>query len=184
MAKKLDKIVVIDVEATCWPGSPPHGERQEIIEVGVVLFDVKKLLISNKESLIVRPDFSKVSKFCTELTTLTQADVDKGITFAEACHILKKEYQTESRTFASYGDFDRKAFERDCIHKNVKFPFGPTHLNIKNLFAIAFSLEREIGMAEALKKMNLPLIGTHHRGHDDAENIAKILRELILKFDF
>ena len=31
-------------------------------------------------------------------------------------------------------------------------------------------------MKKALGKLNLPLEGTHHRGIDDAKNIAKIFR--------
>lgn len=34
-------------------------------------------------------------------------------------------------------------------------------------------------MSEALQILNIPLEGTHHRGVDDAKNIAKILRTLI-----
>ena len=38
--RKLDRIVVVDVEATCWEGAPPADEVSEIIEVGVCLLDV------------------------------------------------------------------------------------------------------------------------------------------------
>ena len=34
-------------------------------------------------------------------------------------------------------------------------------------------------MAESLKALSLPLEGTHHRGHDDAWNIARILGLLL-----
>lgn len=36
-------------------------------------------------------------------------------------------------------------------------------------------------MAQALELLNIPLEGTHHRGGDDAWNIAGILAKLILK---
>ena len=32
MARKLDHILVIDIEATCWQGEPPPGQRSEIIK--------------------------------------------------------------------------------------------------------------------------------------------------------
>ena len=35
MAERLDEVVVIDVEATCWSGPPPAGQTQDIIEVGL-----------------------------------------------------------------------------------------------------------------------------------------------------
>ena len=50
----------------------------------------------------------------------------------------------------------------------IPYPFGPTHLNVKTLAAVAYGWSREVGMGEALKRMGLPLEGTHHRGGDDA----------------
>ena len=35
MARKLDRILVVDVEATCWEGDPPPGQISEIIEIGL-----------------------------------------------------------------------------------------------------------------------------------------------------
>ena len=31
MARKLDRILVVDVEATCWEGDPPPGQIREIL---------------------------------------------------------------------------------------------------------------------------------------------------------
>lgn len=49
------------------------------------------------------------------------------------------------------------------------------HINIKSLLAIIYALPDEIGMAQALDLLELPLEGIHHRGGDDAWNIARIL---------
>ena len=40
MARKLDHIVLVDIEATCWEGKVPEGMSSDIIEVGVCLLDV------------------------------------------------------------------------------------------------------------------------------------------------
>lgn len=39
----LDKVLVIDLEATCWENEPPKGQKSEIIEIGVALVDVKRV---------------------------------------------------------------------------------------------------------------------------------------------
>ncbi len=179
MAKRLDKIIVVDVESTCWDGEPPPGQQSEIIEVGVCLVDVAGATVGESESLIVRPETSRVSGFCTGLTTLTQEQADRGMSFRDACSRLKKRYDTKVRPWASYGDYDRRQFERQCAARGVGFPFGPTHINVKNLFAVSRALPREVGMSDALAGMELPLLGTHHRGVDDARNIAAILAELL-----
>lgn len=43
MARKLDRILVVDIEATCWEGNPPPGQTSEIIEIGLCVLDVPTL---------------------------------------------------------------------------------------------------------------------------------------------
>jgi inhibitor of KinA sporulation pathway (predicted exonuclease) len=179
MAQKLDKIVVVDVEATCWEGKQPDDQQSDIIEIGICLLDVKSGEITDNQGIIVKPSRSKVSPFCTELTTITQEMVDEGISFAEACKYLKIEYQAQSRAWASFGGYDLKMFQRQSTDLQVAYPFGPSHINVKTLFALANKLDREQGMAGALQMLDIDLEGTHHRGVDDAKNIAKILWRLL-----
>jgi inhibitor of KinA sporulation pathway (predicted exonuclease) len=181
VAKKLDHVIVVDVESTCWDGSPPPGEVSEIIEIGVCPLELVTGKRLGKRSILVRPTRSRVSEFCTGLTTLTPEQVDGGITFTEACEILRKESQSRERVWASFGDYDRTMFQTQCQATGVPYPFGPRHVNVKTLFALSRGLPNEVGMGEALALMNAPLEGTHHRGHDDAWNIAGILAHLVEK---
>jgi inhibitor of KinA sporulation pathway (predicted exonuclease) len=178
----LKSVLVVDIEATCWEPKPLSKSKEfesEIIEVGICELSLDKG-ISNKRSIIIRPQYSKVSDFCTGLTTLTQKDVDAGTSLRTACETLESEFGSRNKVWASYGDYDRKQFEKECRSKSVDYPFGPRHINVKNLFALMFRLDREVGMPEALDLLGLKLEGTHHRGVDDASNIAKIL-EIILE---
>lgn len=181
MARQLDQILVVDIESTCWEGKQPPEQESEIIEIGICLLDVASQQRLQKRSILVRPERSTVSEFCTTLTSLTQAEVEQGITFKEACSLLRREYSSKKRLWASYGDYDRRQFERQCRARAIGYPFSATHLNVKNLFAVTQKLSREVGMAKALQVLNLPLEGTHHRGGDDAWNIASILAELLWK---
>ncbi|HKB05911.1 MAG TPA: 3'-5' exonuclease [Gemmataceae bacterium] len=181
MAKKLDHVIVVDVESTCWDDSPPPGEVSEIIEIGICPLELSTGRRLAKRSIFVKPKRSRVSEFCTRLTTLTPEQVDGGITFTEACEVLCKEYQTRERVWASFGDYDRTMFQAQCEATGVPYPFGPRHLNVKTLFAIGRGLPQEIGMSQALGFIGVPLEGTHHRGDDDAWNIAGILAGLVRK---
>ena len=178
-AKLLDKIVVVDVEATCWRGKPPEGEQSEIIEIGICLLDVANGEITANKGILVRPSRSTVSAFCTELTTLTQEQVDTGISFTEACNMLREKYLSKDRVWASYGDYDRRMFRKQCEMEGFPYPFGTRHINVKTLCALRNKWIKETGMARAMERLKLPLIGTHHRGVDDAFNIAKILQTLL-----
>jgi inhibitor of KinA sporulation pathway (predicted exonuclease) len=181
MARKLDKILVVDIEATCWQGDPPAGQINEIIEVGICLLDIKTYEITANRGIIVKPENSKISPFCTELTTITQEMVDYGITLKEACAILENDYESGQRVWCSYGAYDLKQFTKECASKDVKYPFGQSYLNVKTLFAVMNQLKKEVGMAKALNIAKIELEGTHHRGVDDARNIAKILGKLLSK---
>jgi inhibitor of KinA sporulation pathway (predicted exonuclease) len=182
MAKLLDQILVVDLESTCWQGYPPAGQMREIIEVGLCPVDVQKLERLEKRSLLVKPVRSKISEFCTQLTTLTDEHVHAAGTLADAVGILKKEYRSPDRLWASWGDYDRRQFERVCKELTVPYPFGVSHLNIKTLFAVMHADAGEMGLDEACKRIGMPLEGTHHRGHDDAWNIAGILCYLLRRF--
>ena len=181
MAGRLDHLIVVDVEATCWEGTPPEGQTAEIIEIGVCVLDIQTGARLSKQSLLVRPEHSEVSPFCTELTTLTQAQVEHGVSFEHACQVLRRKYRAVDRVWASYGDYDRRQFEKQCAVRCVAYPFGPSHINVKNLLAVLHGLRREIGLLEALKLLKLPVEGTHHRGVDDAWNTGAVLGKLILK---
>jgi len=169
---------VVDVEATCWAGDPPPGEVSEIIEIGLTTVDLAPGERTGRHRVLVRPARSAVSGFCTELTGLTRAEVDSGISFAQACALLAAEYHAASRPWASWGDYDRSQFLRQCEAADVRYPFSGTHVNAKAVFTTAYGLPKQQGIAAALKIAGLPLEGRHHRGEDDAWNIAALILHL------
>lgn len=183
MANKLDKAIVVDVESTCWDQKTPDRlQESEIIEIGVCVVNLSTLSVEDSEGIFVLPQRSSISEFCTNMTTITQEMLNEnGTAFSAACSLLRDKYNTNNRLWMSWGDYDRRQFERQCekSYYDARYPFGPTHLNVKNFFAIELGLSREVGMDEALKLLGMKLTGTHHRGMDDAQNIAKIACELL-----
>ncbi|MFJ5264866.1 exonuclease domain-containing protein [Streptomyces sp. NPDC088387] len=169
---------VVDVEATCWSGSPPPGEVSEIIEIGLAVIDVRAGERVARHRVLVRPVRSSVSGFCTELTGLTPHEVDQGVTFAEACRLLAAEHRAGARPWVSWGDYDRHQFTRQCRATRTPYPFGRHHTNAKAVFTEAYGLRKRPGMARALEIAGLPLEGHHHRGVDDAWNIAALVLRL------
>lgn len=172
---------VVDVEATCWDGPVPPGEVDEIIEIGLTVVDLEARERVGRHRILVRPQRSAVSAFCTELTGLTQAEVETGLPFADACALLAAEHGAGARAWASWGDYDRKQFTRQCRDNGVVYPFGlaERHTNAKAVFTDAHGLRRRPGMAQALRLAGLPLEGRHHRGEDDAWNIAALVLGLV-----
>lgn len=183
MGRKNDRdiILVIDLEATCWEGSAPEGMYNEIIEIGISGVNSKTRNIEFKDSIIVKPENSEISEFCTNLTTLTQEFVDKnGVTLQEAFNILESRYRSRSRVWSSWGEYDKNQISKECELKGLKNPMHRVHFNLKTLFCVMYALSKEVGVAKALDRMGMKFEGTHHRGDDDAYNIARILNKMFL----
>lgn len=180
MPIRTDHVLVVDIEASCWPGNAaPPGEQSEIIEVGLCLVDSFSGAIEAADSLLVRPSRSKISPFCTELTGLTREQVAGGMEFYEACAQIEARYASPERLWLSWGAFDKRLFTEQCRSFGVPYPFSKYHINLKKMHAKLLDLGKPLGMAKALTHHNLSLEGRHHRGVDDAVNIGRILAALI-----
>lgn len=174
-----DAILVIDLEATCWRGAPPEGMKSEIIEIGIAVVDFKTKEILETGSIIVKPQTSTISEFCTELTTITQEMIDEqGVSFEEACKILTEKFKSNRRLWASWGKYDFDQIHKDCILNKVDYPMGRDHYNLKPLFSIKHSLGHDLGVGTALEHLEMEFEGIQHRGVDDAKNIARILKTM------
>ena len=72
-----NRIIIIDVEATCWNAQKAKGRQSEIIEIGAVLVDsALKSAASEFDSLIRLHLNPELSEFCTQLTSIRQEDIN------------------------------------------------------------------------------------------------------------
>ena len=170
--------VVIDVEATCDDGGRVPRHEMEIIEIGAVLVSAEDHAPVGEFQSFVRPvRHPALTPFCTALTSITQADVDAAPAFPEVFGRLARWIQAHPapHVFCSWGDYDRTQFERDCIFHGIPYGLPQRHVNLKRAFAERLGIAKRLGMSAALAHAGLPLQGTHHRGIDDARNIARLL---------
>lgn len=170
----MDKhYLVVDLEATCDQRGFPR-DQMEIIEIGAVLVEPRSLRPVREFQTFVRPVVRPwLTAFCTELTSIRQEDVDDAPLFPEALEQLLAWLQVPA-LLASWGAYDRNQLRTDARRHDVALPLGRDHLNLKVAFAKAAG-RKPMGMRGALRLAGLPLEGTHHRGIDDARNIAKLL---------
>ncbi len=171
------RYLVVDLEATCDDGALVPRHEMEVIEIGAVIVEAPFEHVLAEFQLFVKPEIHpNLTAFCSQLTSIQQDDVNHAVDFAAACEVLR-DWQTPFAPdiFASWGDFDRKLMKRQCAAIGLDVPLPRKHLNIKAQFSRALAIKRQFGMALALKKLGLELSGRHHRGLDDARNIARIL---------
>lgn len=174
--------LVIDLEATCSEDRTIPRAEMEIIEIGAVMVERRSLKPMAEFQSFVRPVRNRqLTEFCLALTSIRQQEVDTATVFPEVMQQLVGWMEDFSDPiFCSWGDYDRGQFQQDCLFHAVPYPFGEQHLNLKQEFARVQNCRR-MGMAGALKAMGLPLAGTHHRGIDDARNIARLLPFIVVE---
>lgn len=180
MENKLDKFkyyLIVDLEATCCNENSFPRYEMETIEIGAVMVESENLTVVDEFECFIKPVRNKkLTDFCTNLTSITQSQVDD----AHEYPLAVKEFQQwlckySGYVFCSWGDYDRKQLNQDSEFHRVDYPIDAEHVNVKKMFSISQGLKKRFGMAGALAKAGLKLIGTHHRGIDDARNMARLM---------
>ena len=124
--------LVIDLEATCDESYKIPKPQTEIIEIGAVLADAATLEPVDEIGIFVRPVVHRqLTPFCTQLTSITQADVDGAPLFPKAIAALAAALKGRDFLFCSWGDYDKNQLERDARRHGVSLPLGKEHLNLK-----------------------------------------------------
>lgn len=167
--------IVFDLEATCWKGRPP-SKVQEIIEIGAVRINRYGEVLGTFNRF-VRPILSpNLSAFCQELTSIRQEDVDRADNFPEVVEDFQDwaEVFFEEYVFCSWGNFDRKMLVQDCLLHGLDHDWVDPHINLKQQYHDIKRLRRRRGLHSAVEAEGFEFTGIHHRGIDDAENLAKI----------
>jgi inhibitor of KinA sporulation pathway (predicted exonuclease) len=174
---QYDYYLVLDLEATCCDQETIKRHEMEIIEIGAVMVEAQTLTVVDQFQTFIKPvRYPLLTEFCRSLTSITQMQVDQAPGYVEAIAQLKQWLSHyPNAVFGSWGDYDRNQFKQDSKFHHVPVPIAYPHVNLKKAFSNAQNLPKRYGMAEALQLAGITLEGTHHRGIDDAKNIAKLL---------
>lgn len=175
-----DFYFVIDLEATCWEQEDNIPDVNEIIEIGLAACDINGNVISTFQSFVKPKINDQLSNFCMNLTKIKQKWIDSArplIVVQESLeNWTKNHFNTDlfNIVWTSWGDFDMKCFKQDCQRNNIRYRLGP-HCSSKTLHSQKRKCKK-CGVKEALRLEGLTFEGTHHRGIDDAINIARIIK--------
>jgi inhibitor of KinA sporulation pathway (predicted exonuclease) len=175
---RIDQILVVDLEATCWEGPPPPGEMSEIIEIGIaeVIFDGEPRL-GRMNSYLIRPNRSKISPYCTALTGITPEEARAGRPFLEVINSLRKMFGGPGKAWTAWGRDDLELV-RDCKLSNIDMPFSDYFIDFGLLWSMMAGLQRPAGLRFALEACGLQFEGCPHRAGDDAINTGRVLIHL------
>ncbi|KAL6482505.1 hypothetical protein MHYP_G00105850 [Metynnis hypsauchen] len=187
-------LIVIDFESTCWREKNNYG--QEIIEFPAVLLNTSNGEIESEFHSYVQPQEHPVlSEFCTELTGITQKQVEAGLPlriclsrFARWLHTLQQEKGvvcvTDGKntpasghlcTFLTWSDWDLGVcLLYECKRKQITKPeVLNSWIDLRATYK-AFYSRKPKGLNGALQDLGIQFSGREHSGLDDARNTARL----------
>ncbi len=173
--------VIFDLEATCWQDSTPL-QKMEMIEIGAVMLDGKSYQAVSDFEHFVKPSINpELSDFCINLTGIKQNKINTASDYKTVFGLFLDWIGEGSLKLCSWGKFDNDLFKIENKRINAAFPKNfKGHINLKELYSKAFNAKPSIGLMEALHKRNMTFQGKHHRGIDDARNIARIAQMILV----
>ncbi|XP_047483508.1 ERI1 exoribonuclease 2-like [Penaeus chinensis] len=193
--QEFDYIVVLDFESTCWENGPRLG-GQEIIEFPAVLLDVcDGKIVSEFQQYVMPMEQPVLSAFCTNLTGITQEQVDNGIPLGACLYMFStwirkmgEEYKVtfnanvsgKRATFATWSDWDLGVcLQYECQRKNLRKPeFFNQWIDIRAVYK-NFYQRRPQGLAGALKDLGIAFEGREHSGICDTRNTAALVSRMV-----
>lgn len=172
-------IIIVDLEATCERDNRDYPK--EVIEIGAVEVNGEGQVLREFTSFVRPVLTTALTPFCIELTSIRDEDVQNADTFDKVFPQFENWVRESANklVLCSWGAYDPRQLKKDCKLHNIPYFRGSTvrEVNLKERFAQVFNC-KPMGMAGALRKLNIPLAGTHHRGIDDARNIALIYQKM------
>ncbi len=177
-----ESYLIVDVEATCSDDGMVPRHEMEIIEIGAVIQSTRTFEIESEFQTLVKPvRHPELTSFCLELTGIRQDEVAVAPGFSFSIHDYREWMAAfPDAQFCSWGDYDKNQFAQDCAFHELEYPFGPGHLNLKAEFSRVLNLRKRLGITDALRRVELDFEGSHHRGLDDARNMARLVRRVCI----
>lgn len=177
------QFIIYDLEATCWRSRAP--KKVEVIEIGAVKVN-EFLEITDEFCAFIRPMLHpQISDFCTQLTSITQSDIEDAPAFDEAVADFESWIApNEVRTvLMSWGEFDKRQLLHDSDLHHLELPWLRYHACLQHHYSKWKGSKNQIGLKSALKMEGLSYSGTQHRAIEDARNMARLFQAIARPMD-
>jgi inhibitor of KinA sporulation pathway (predicted exonuclease) len=159
---------------------------KKIIQIGACVGNIVTGQIFEKLSVFINPH-EQISTYITELTKITQDDVDNGISLEEGYRQLQTMHQKYGSFINSccWGGGDSLELLNQLKEENPNFEgwaFGRRWIDVKTLFVswrIANGQPIQGGLAKSMIKVGLKFCGTKHNALDDAVNTLSMFMAML-----
>lgn len=175
----LANILVIDLEATCADDGSIPPELMEVLEVGAAWVAPDGRILDCFQSFVRPIERPQLTAFCKRLLPhIDQATIDAAQswpTVNAALAEFARRHQQPGSWWGSWGVSDYHQVQQESARHGTANPLaGLAHENLKKNFAKARKI-KQVGLATALRMMDLTHLGGQHRADDDALSTAQLL---------
>ena len=148
-------VLLTSIRTTCEHYSQSVGQK-EIIEIGFGLVDKTTGQKYEPLSLFIKSK-ANISKYCSDLTGITQKDIEEGVSFDEALFYFLENYEPKQYSaWATYGNFTKDVLFNKLKSANSKWRPKASHINVQREFAVSvMKSEIAYGMKGALAHIGL-----------------------------
>lgn len=174
------KIIVYDIEATCWDGNPT-GMVQETIEIGACELNQYGETVSYFSRLIRPVLHPSLSHFCRKLTNIDQVDVNRAKDFPRVIDDFLDWINVDYDDYllAAWGRFDKRQLTADCrLHRVDDYWLEPS-IDLKAQYQEIKGLPKKRGLKAAVRHEGFEWEGEQHRALVDAKHTALIFQSMI-----
>ncbi|KAJ8001401.1 hypothetical protein DPEC_G00169130 [Dallia pectoralis] len=194
-------LIVIDFESTCWRERNSYG--QEIIEFPAVLLNTYTGEVESEFHTYVQPqEHPLLSEFCTELTGITQIQVEagvplhiclsrfnrwlqnlelqRGVVFPRGPTSLAAATKQHPCTFVTWSDWDLGVcLLYECKRKQLHKPdVLNSWIDLRATYRLFYNRKPK-GLNGALQDLGIKFSGREHSGLDDARNTAHLASRMM-----
>ncbi len=167
---KTKKYAIVDIETT-----GGMAKRDKITEVGIVLFDGKKVI--DQYSTLINPGIS-IPPYITSITGITNEMVADAPRFYEVAKKIVE--MTDEAIFVAHNVRFDYSFLKEAF-KNLGYTFSRKQLCTVRLSRKVFPGLRSYSLGNLIRHFGIP-VHARHRALDDALATAKLL-SIIMKQD-
>lgn len=147
----------------------------EIIEIGAVRVNEELKIVDRFETL-VKPRYSVISSFITDMTHITNEAVADAPDFKTAMDIFLEWVGDERVAVYSWSNADCLQFQKECRQKKYKNArledMYENWVDFQMVFGKMLGIEQAISLANAVKGAGIEFKGQEHSALADAENTA------------
>ena len=179
----MKKYVVIDLEM-CRVAKEMRKEyraKHEIIQIGAVLLD-ETMTVTDRISILVRPEYGWIDPFIEKLTGISQAQVIGAPMLDEAMGQFLAWLPKEEVTAVSWSMTDRQQFVKEFQAKELSYPemdmLFDGWVDCQEIFTKKVLAGRCYSLSEALIAADIDGEGRTHDGLADAYNTALLYAKM------